>query len=134
LDVGTGSGILAIAAARLGASRILALDTDRLAVQVARENLALNQVESVVQAQAGTVPVTGQRTSYDLVVANILAETIIQLAPGLACSLSDTGILIVGGIILSRTQALLNSLNENGLSLVEQRAEGEWVTLIARKG
>jgi ribosomal protein L11 methyltransferase len=189
LDVGTGSGILAIAAARLGASRVLALDTDPLAVRVARENVALNGVESVVRVEVGTVQISnlpwptrqgrqssispglpaspsclpragtvhlsarhpgprgGARTGrwpgqgagnlqspvWDLVVANILAETIIDLAPALAANLSPGGILVVSGIIAERTDAVLASLHQNGLSLVERRNDGEWVALIADK-
>jgi ribosomal protein L11 methyltransferase len=149
LDVGTGSGILAIAAARLGASRVLALDTDPLAVRVARENVALNQVESVVRVEVGTVPISNlpwptrqpvlagpggrQSPHWDLIVVNILAETIIDLAPALAASLSPQGILVASGIIAERTDAVLASLHQNGLSLVEQRNDGEWVALIAHK-
>jgi ribosomal protein L11 methyltransferase len=174
LDVGTGSGILAIAAARLGASRVLALDTDPLAVRVARENVALNQVESVVRVEVGTVQISnlpwptrqpvlpapcrdgapvgaapwpawrsqdgqvagpGGRQSpvWDLVVANILAETIIDLEPALAANLSPGGILVVSGIIAERTDAVLASLHQNGLALVERRDDGDWVALIGYK-
>jgi ribosomal protein L11 methyltransferase len=148
LDMGTGSGILAIAAARLGASRVLALDTDPLAVRVARENVALNRVESVVRVEVGTVQISNpqspipnlqspisnlQSPLWDLVVANILAETIIDLAPVLAANLSSGGILVVSGIIAERTDAVLASLHQNGLALVERRNDGEWVALIAYK-
>jgi ribosomal protein L11 methyltransferase len=148
LDVGTGSGILAIAAARLGASRVLALDTDPLAVRVARENVALNQVESVVRVEVGTVQISNPKSHipnlhaplstlhsppWDLVVANILAETIIDLEPALAANLSPGGILVVSGIIAERTDAVLASLRQNGLSLVERRDDGDWVALIAHK-
>jgi ribosomal protein L11 methyltransferase len=134
LDVGAGSGILAIAAARLGASRVLALDTDPLAVRVARENVALNQLESLIQVQVGTVPISRfQSPISDLVVANILAETIVELAPALAASLSPASILVASGIILDRAQVVLASLHRNGLSLIERRADGEWVALVVRK-
>jgi ribosomal protein L11 methyltransferase len=148
LDVGTGSGILAIAAARLGASWVLALDTDPLAVRVARENVALNRVESVVRVEVGTVQISNPQSQipnlqspvpnlqspvWDLVVANILAETIIDLAPALAANLSPGGILVVSGIIAERADAVLASLHQNGLSLMERRNDGEWVALIAYK-
>jgi ribosomal protein L11 methyltransferase len=68
-----------------------------------------------------------------LVVANILAETIIELMPSLATSLSTPGILIASGIIANRTQAVVDALQENGLLLVEQRDDGEWIALIAGK-
>jgi ribosomal protein L11 methyltransferase len=66
-------------------------------------------------------------------VANILAETIVELAPALASSLSPAGILVASGIILDRTQVVLASLHTCGLSLIEQRTDGEWVALIAQK-
>lgn len=134
LDVGTGSGILAIAAARLGASRVLALDTDPLAVQVARENLVRNQVQSIVQAEVDAISAISRQATYDLVVANILAETIIELAPALASSLTSPGILIVSGIILEHSQAVITSLHEHGLSVIDQRVDDEWIALIAHQG
>jgi len=143
LDAGTGSGILAIAAARLGAAHVLALDTDTLAVRVARENVILNQVESIVQVEAGTVQVSDfthldgapaqEPQISSLIVVNILAETIIELTPGLVASLAPRGILIASGIIADRADAVVAKLRENSLSIVEQRRMGEWVALVARK-
>jgi ribosomal protein L11 methyltransferase len=134
LDVGTGSGILSIAAARLGAARVLALDTDPLAVQIARENVALNRVEGVVQVEVGTVQISNikyQMTNH-LVVANILAETIMELAPALVAHLLPGGVLIASGIIAERAEAVVSCLRENGMSLVERRDDGDWVALVAR--
>ncbi len=156
LDVGTGSGILSIAAARLGAARVLALDTDPLAVQIARENVALNRVEAVVRVEVGTVQIPNikyqitnakcqtsnverqisnlkSQISNHLVVANILAETIMELAPALASHLLPGGVLIGSGIIADRAEAVVSSLREVGLSLVEQRDGGDWVALTARR-
>ncbi|GAB4536239.1 MAG: hypothetical protein Kow0063_21470 [Anaerolineae bacterium] len=70
---------------------------------------------------------------WELVTANILAETIIELMPGLAASLTAGGTLVASGIIQDRTQAVKAALQENGLSLAEQRADGEWVALIAHR-
>jgi ribosomal protein L11 methyltransferase len=143
LDVGTGSGILAIAAARLGADHVLALDTDRVAVQVARDNVLLNHVESVVDVELGTIPIPADRTvrrcdfvhvpTADLVLANILAETIIQLAPAWATSLNPEGTLIASGIIAERGDAVMHSLIANGLRVVSQQADGDWLAFVARK-
>ncbi len=138
LDVGTGSGILAIAAARLGASYVLALDSDPLAVRVAGENVVLNGVESVVRVEAtnqSTNQPANQLTNlsqgWDLVVANILAETIVELMPGLVANLAADGTLIASGIIADRVEVVVASLHEHKLSLVERRDEGEWVVLVA---
>ena len=146
LDVGSGSGILSIAAARLGASHVLAVDIDPLAVRITRENVALNQAESIVDVEASwqaSQPArqqgneaeitTARPPIWDLVVANILAETIIELMPALAASLSTKSILIASGIIADRTQAVADALQENGLLLAEQRDDGEWVALVAGK-
>jgi ribosomal protein L11 methyltransferase len=148
LDVGTGSGILSIAAARLGAARVLALDTDPLAVQIARENAALSRVEDVVQVEVGTIQISNlqslisnlqsptsnlQPPTSNLVVANILAETIMELAAALAAHLLPAGVLIASGIIAERADAVVSCLRENGLSLVERRDDGEWVALVARR-
>jgi ribosomal protein L11 methyltransferase len=152
LDVGTGSGILAIAAARLGASYVLALDTDPLAAQVARENIALNKVESIVHVEAEALRLSNNKSANrkaselrsqasskpqspisDLVLANILAETIIELAPALADSLAPRGTLIASGIIADRADAVITGLRRGGLSLAEQRSQEEWVALIAGK-
>ncbi len=134
LDVGTGSGILAIAAARLGASRVLAVDTDPLAVRIAQENIVLNQVQAVVDARQGTVPTSHLRPpGADLVLANILAETIVELAPALAASLAPEATLIAGGIITDRKDAVAASLMGNGLSILDERVDGDWIILIAHR-
>ncbi len=148
LDVGTGSGILSIAAARLGAARVLALDTDPLAVQIARENVALNRVEDVVQVEVGTVQISNSKSQITnqqspisnlqslpshLIVANILAENIMELAPALAAHLLPEGVLIASGIIADRAEAVVSSLRANGASLVERRDDGDWVALVARR-
>jgi ribosomal protein L11 methyltransferase len=167
LDVGTGSGILAVAAARLGASHVLALDSDPLAVRVAHENVALNQVEPVVQVEVGTVQIANTKSQianersanrqinkstnlqpfdlaqdrspisnlqspvWDIVVANILAETVAELMPALVTNLAAEGTLIASGVILDRAEAVIASLHENDLALAERREDGEWVALIA---
>jgi ribosomal protein L11 methyltransferase len=154
LDVGTGSGVLAIAGARLGASHVLALDTDPLAVRVARENVTLNQAQSVVHVEVGTAHITdhpmpavragpgesspanlgiSKSQHWDLVVVNILAGTIVELAPALAASLAADGFLIASGIIADQAESVLASLRQNKLALLERRDDGEWVALIARK-
>jgi ribosomal protein L11 methyltransferase len=149
LDVGTGSGILAVVAARLGASHVLALDIDPLAIKVARDNTALNQVEPVVQVEVGTVEIPNtkyqisnqqisksanlQSPNWDMVVANILAETIVELMPALVANLAPKGVLVASGIIPDRAEIVIDSLHENDLALAERREDGEWLALIARE-
>jgi ribosomal protein L11 methyltransferase len=130
-DVGTGSGILAVAAARLGASRVAAVDIDPLAVRIARENIAVNQVTDVVVAEESPVPPAG---SFDIVVANILADIILNMAPALfAATAPGGGLLLASGIIDTRAQDVLSGLTQVGYTDVVITRESEWVCLIARR-
>jgi ribosomal protein L11 methyltransferase len=133
LDVGTGSGILAIAAVRLGARRALALDTDPHAVRAARENAAANEVETTVEVREGTLPdgATGER--FDLVTANISGLTIERLAPAFARALSSGGTLIVSGFLEDAVAKLRCVLTETGLRVDEVEAEGVWRAITATR-
>jgi ribosomal protein L11 methyltransferase len=132
LDVGTGSGILAIAAAQLGAVEVVGIDLDPVAVQVARDNVALNGVAERVWIEEGTLeqvsPVEG---AWDCVVVNILAGVIIDLAPRLAARLTPSGSLIASGIIDESAAAVTEALASAGLCIIEQRSEKDWVALLA---
>jgi ribosomal protein L11 methyltransferase len=128
LDVGTGSGILAIAAHKLGAGPIVAVDNDPVAVKVARENLALNQVPAQVELSEG--PPAG---SYRVVTANLVAAVLIELAEALSNSLAPSGQLICGGIIEPRAEETLRALTAAGLDLVEQVQQEDWVSLRLRR-
>lgn len=125
-DIGTGSGILAIAAAKLGASPVAANDNDPLAVTIARENAAANGVSIEVTE----VLPTGQ---YDVVVANILADVIIGMSAELNGLLAPGGILIASGIIDTREADVRQALEGIGLTHVETRRQTEWVALIFRR-
>jgi len=139
LDVGTGSGILAIAAGRLGAARVLALDTDPLAVLVARQNVALNRLEPVVAVEEGTlaIPQVDRRgdghAGWGVIVANILAETIVQLAAAFRANLAPAGVLIASGIIADRSDEVIASLHRHQLALLERQTDGDWVAVTARR-
>lgn len=134
LDLGTGSGILAIAAAKLGASSVLALDINTAAVEVARSNVQANGLCHLVTVEQGTLPrdEATWRGSSDLVVANIVAGVIEELADFLASSLKAQGILIVGGIVGGRLDGVIARLEEEGLRIIEVLAEGEWRTVVAQ--
>jgi ribosomal protein L11 methyltransferase len=132
LDVGTGSGILAIAAAKLGAAHIDALDVSSVAVDVARANAAANGVGDRVQVSLGSLDPQRAATGYDLVVANIIARTIADLAPQLVVALAPGAPLIAGGIIGGRVDEPALALAAAGLVDLTMRQEGDWVTLIGR--
>jgi ribosomal protein L11 methyltransferase len=140
LDLGTGSGILAIAAARLGASAVLALDVDDEAVRVAGENVAANGVGGQVRVAAGSL---GEVLAGDygsewqgapLVVANILARVIVKLlGQGLARTVAPGGLLVVSGILDSQAFEVIAALKTAGMHIAAQEHIEEWVALIARK-
>lgn len=128
LDIGTGSGILAIAAHKLGVRSILAIDNDPVAVKVARENLALNEVPAAIEL-ADKPP---SRT-FGLVTANLIASVLIELAEALTAALEPGGHLICGGIIKERETETASALTQAGLQLVEVKRQEEWVSLLLRR-
>lgn len=132
-DVGTGSGILAIAAALLGARQVIAVDNDTVALKAARENVKLNGVEVTVRVQPGDL-LKGLEITADVVVANIVADVLLLLLPQAARVLRPGGYIILGGIISSRSAEMLAALRTNGFTLIRQEAQGDWVTLGGRKG
>ena len=131
MDVGTGSGILAIAAAKLGASRVLAVDIDPDAVRVADENIVKNGVQATVRAVQGDL-VLGETMPCDLAVANIVADAICMLAKPLTRHLAAGGLLICSGIIRERETDVLAAATEAGYTTVERLTKGEWVALCLR--
>ncbi len=130
LDVGTGSGILAIAAAKLGAREILALDTDAVAVETAARNVTINRVQERVRVAHGSLDVLTPRNLFDLICINILAEVIGELAPALAGDLRPGGILIASGILDFKAEGVRDALAAVGIALVERKQEEDWVALV----
>lgn len=130
LDVGTGSGILMIAAAKLGAGAVCGVDNDPVAVTVAEKNLTVNRIERYRLFSGNLVDAVHER--FDVVVANILAEVILVLLPQVASVLKTGGIFICSGIITARRDAVLAGLAENGFSIVEVLEKDGWVAIAAR--
>lgn len=133
LDVGTGSGILLIAAAKLGAGRLAGCDRDVNAVRVARDNLARNGIDprrvALVQADLAR----GFRGRFDLVAANIVEPVVIALLDELPRLLAPGGFLIASGILAGSRDALSGRLREAGLERIEIRQEEGWIALCARR-
>lgn len=132
LDLGTGSGILALAAARLGAREVLALDLDPIAVAAARENVSANTLDALVRVEEGGVE-AASGPPYDRVVANILADVIRDLAPDLARLVRPGGLLIASGIIAERAADVTAALRAEGFDPEEERAQEEWRALVGRR-
>jgi ribosomal protein L11 methyltransferase len=129
LDLGTGSGILAIAAAKLGAGSVLALDSDPLAVRTALANAKSNEVQNVVTVELGSLDKA--EGEFDLVLVNILARVIIELADqGLVDRVRPTGLMILAGIIEEQEAEVVAALRKRGMGIVERRQEKDWVALV----
>lgn len=137
-DVGTGSGILALAALKLGAAHIRAVDIDDVAVRVARENLErngypLSRGEGVLAETAvGSAADGGERT-WDVVLANILANTLIELMPDLAAALSPDGQLILSGLLVEQEASVTAAANAHRLQLSNRQVEEDWVALVVQQ-
>jgi ribosomal protein L11 methyltransferase len=131
LDLGTGSGILAAAAAKLGAGGVLALDTDGDAVAVARETASLNGVAGVVEVRRGGVG--SAAPPYEVVAANILPDVLIGLAPGLAAAVRRGGVLLASGTVAARAGGVADAFCAAGLGLEERRRQDGWVGMVFRK-
>jgi ribosomal protein L11 methyltransferase len=129
LDLGCGSGILALAAAKLGAARVLALDIDPNAVRAARENAAANAVAPVVDVREETL---GDGETFDLVVANISGLTLERLAPAIAGSINPAGVLITSGFLEDAVGGLTQAYDAAGLAVDSVVGEGVWRSIIAR--
>lgn len=133
MDVGTGSGILAIAAAKLGAEKVLGVDIDPDAVKVAAENVLKNGVERQVRIIQGDL-VKGEVMPCELAVANIVADAICMLAGPLTRHLAPGGLFICSGIIREREQDVLDAALEAGYTVADRLTKGEWVALCFANG
>lgn len=131
LDVGSGSGILAIAAARMGAARVVALDTDALAVEATRSNARRNRVARRVRVRQGTLP-SGE-AAFGLVTANLVWSLLIEMAPGLAAELAWGGRLVAGGISAEREAEVGQTLRGAGLITLGSEHQDDWVAVEAER-
>ena len=130
LDVGTGSGILTIALALLGAAEIVAIDNDPVAIQIARKNLHANGVGRRVHLSGARLPAIRRR--FDLVVANLTAETIVELAGDLEKKVAAKKFLILSGIVHQKANAVTRRL-AGSFRVLERKRSREWVTLLLQR-
>ena len=132
LDVGCGSGVLSIAAARLGARHVFGLEIDSVAVNVAKRNVRDNGVSHTVRVVQGTLPHTDvKQSSYGIAVANISAKVVSEIAPYLAGAVRDGGKVIASGILLENKDGVVDALSAAGADLEETHVDGDWVALVA---
>ncbi len=128
LDLGTGTGILAIAATHLGYKRVVAVDIDPLAVDASRKNAEINQTKSIEIRQGS---ITDLNETYDFIAANLVSGVLVQLAPALAAHLKHIGFVILSGIMIGQEQEVLDAILQTGLRPLERYYDDKWVTLVA---
>ncbi len=133
LDIGTGSGILMIAAARLGAAQVTGIDIDEVAVQIARQNLDHNQIATTRWAvSTGGLTTVGDQ-QFDLVVANILSDVIAILLEDIHRVLKPTGIFICSGIIIPQKDQILQKMISVGVEPLDSATLEEWVAIVGKR-
>jgi ribosomal protein L11 methyltransferase len=131
IDVGTGSGILAIQAGLLGANTVQAMDYDTVAVSAAKENIALNNLQEKVSICQSDL-LAEAHGQADIIVANIIADIIIRLTPSTIEYLKNGKVFISSGIIDTRKDDVLAALEEHKFSIIEVRENAGWVAIAAR--
>lgn len=134
IDIGTGSGILAIAAAKLGANHVLAIDLDPVAVTSAMDNTKLNDLEDRITVLEGDLlKATTDRKPAQLIVANILAEIILTFIDDVYAKLEDGGTYIASGIIKKKEADVVAGLEAAGFTIQDRFYENDWVAIVAVK-
>ncbi len=129
LDAGTGSGILALAAAHFGAGWVLAIDNDPKAVSTARENAARNHIATVKFVVADVQRTT--KGTFDIIAANLYSELLIAVLPRFRRSLAPGGHLILSGVLRQQEPTLTRALRSRGFRILETRRRGKWIALLA---
>lgn len=133
VDAGCGSAILSIGAAKLGASSILAMDVDDVAVRVARENVALNNLQDIIKVEEGDITEILSSKKADIVLANITAEVVSKLIPEAAKALPAGGYFFGSGIVDSRWPGVEKQLEKYGFIIEQVLSDVDWVGVAARK-
>ncbi|MCP3899660.1 MAG: methyltransferase domain-containing protein, partial [Desulfobacteraceae bacterium] len=133
LDVGTGSGILMIAAAKLGAKHVIGIDNDEVAIPIADQNLKNNNIRSDRFHVGLNTLEKLDNTGFDIICANILAHVIIDILPEIKSRLNIGGIAILSGIIKEKQESVLLGISQNDLELVKIEYQEEWVAISVKK-
>ena len=129
-DIGTGSGILALVASKLGAKHVVGVDLDPVAVDSAKENISFNNVDNIEVLYGNLLDVVDGKA--DIVVANIIAEIICILVDDVKKALNKDGIFITSGIIHERRQMVIDKLEQEGFEVMEVNKDGEWNCIVAK--
>lgn len=133
LDAGTGSGILAIAALKLGAKSAAGFDIDEWSYQNALENAYLNKVDDRFSVMLGTISMIPESDSFDIVLANINRNILLEISGSLTGKVKDNGFLLLSGLMTTDRETILAEYGNKRLHLVDEMSEGEWVSLKFQK-
>jgi ribosomal protein L11 methyltransferase len=131
LDLGTGTGILAIAASKLGYRHIVGVDTDPLAVDAARKNIQDNAVPTVIITEGS---LSDLKETFDVITANLISGVLVKLAPDLAACMNPGGFAILSGILLGQEEEVIDAMERAGLVLREKFRDNKWVSLVVEQG
>ena len=131
LDLGTGTGILAIAARKLGYHHVVGIDTDILAIAAARENIIINQVTDVEIIEGNLYELN---ETFDVIAANLISGVLVLLAPALFLHMNLGGIAILSGILIGQEDEVIRAMEEVKLTLCEKYRDGKWVSLVVERG
>ena len=127
LDLGTGTGLLAIAASKLGYVQVVAVDTDPLAIDAARKNLELNQVINIELREGSVIEAPG---TFDCIVANIVSGVLVLLAHAISSRLKPSGIAILSGILAEQADEVTKTYEQTGLKFIENSPDDKWASLV----
>ena len=134
LDVGTGSGILSIAAAKLGTGKVVSIDVDSIAVRVARDNAVINKVNNKMEVQCTSVEkLHCKEDEYSIIVANLYANLLENLASSFYILLSSKGTLVISGILLEQATQIKRVFKSYGWFLKHEKSLEDWVVLVLKK-
>ncbi len=133
LDIGTGSGILAICAGLFGAGSVEAIDIDELSVKIAAENAALNGMENLISVKKGDL-LTGVSGKFDFICANIVADVISGLLPDVKAFMKDGGYLLISGIISERAPEIIEIADRENYKIVDMKTEKDWCAFVLTRG
>jgi ribosomal protein L11 methyltransferase len=132
LDLGTGTGILAIAAAKMGTSYSLGVDIDELSMENGLENVERNNVQGKVEIRIGSLDVVPEH-NFDIILANIIRNTIIELMPEIVQRVIPNGILLFSGLLTSDEYSISSSLQNYNCTILEVLSENEWIGIAVKK-
>jgi len=127
LDLGTGTGLLAIAASKLGYDQVVAVDTDPLAIEAARKNIKLNQVINIELREGSVIDAPG---TFDCIAANIISSVLVLLAHAISSRLKPSGIAILSGILAEQADEVTKAYAQTGLKFIENLPDDKWASLV----